>query len=98
MITYPLDLAHGKMASDMSKKVNIPIQKNEALKENLPKTKLYSSVRDCLKQSINQGSYIQSKKQKYLQLFKGFDVALLSQVPYNIILMGSFEMLTSFFE
>ena len=47
-VTYPFDLAHGRMAADMSKKANvIAMSKNASPVNNRP-PRLYSSVRDCL--------------------------------------------------
>jgi hypothetical protein len=44
--TYPLDLAHGRMAADMSKKPSLVVNKNSPIKHK--SHKLYVSVRDCL--------------------------------------------------
>jgi hypothetical protein len=47
-VTYPLDLAHGRMAADMSKKTSVvAISKNASPVRN-PNSRLYSSIRDCL--------------------------------------------------
>jgi len=49
-VTYPFDLAHGRMAADMSKKnATVSINKSAPM-QNKP-SKLYSSVRDCLNQT-----------------------------------------------
>lgn len=44
IVTYPLDLAHGRMAADMSKKPSIIMDKNQKSQ----KSRLYTSVRECL--------------------------------------------------
>lgn len=50
-ITYPLDLVHGRMAADMSKKPSLVVAKNASSASNLPKERLYSSVRNCFKKT-----------------------------------------------
>jgi hypothetical protein len=47
-LTYPLDLAHGRMAADMSKKANVIAMSKNASPVNTRPPRLYSSVRECL--------------------------------------------------
>jgi translation initiation factor 2B subunit (eIF-2B alpha/beta/delta family) len=84
LATYPLDLAHGRMAADMSKKPTIALDK--AIKKN--KTRLYTSVRECLTKTQNQSS------RKLTNIYKGLPTALFSQVPYTVVLMSTFELLS----
>lgn len=71
--TYPLDLAHGRMAADMSKKPSIVIDRES---QKAQKIKLYSSVRDCLTKT-QQDSGLGSKKQ-LSNVYKGLPSALIS--------------------
>ena len=87
-ITYPFDLAHGRMAADMSKKTSV-VQASKAAGINHRPSRLYSSVRDCLTKTQEQSGVLQSRK--FLNLFRGFQSALIAQVPYSIVLFGSFE-------
>lgn len=83
LATYPLDLAHGRMAADMSKKATIAVDK--ANKRN--KTRLYTSVRECLTKTQNETS------RKIANMYRGLPTALMSQVPYTVILMSTFELI-----
>lgn len=66
--TYPLDLAHGRMSADMTKKASSVIaSKNAPIQLN--KGRLYSSVRECLTKTQEQSGVLQSKK--YLNTYKG---------------------------
>ena len=47
-LTYPLDLVHGRMAADMSKKPSMYSNKANPTSQSIHKDRLYTSVRDCL--------------------------------------------------
>ena len=98
-IAYPLDLAHGRMAADMSRKPALikdarVIKKNKGgktmlLAEQGKVDRLYESVLDCL-QKAREGA---GKQGKWLVSgpYAGLPIALVAQVPYTVILMSSFE-------
>lgn len=87
-VTYPLDLAHGRMAADMSKKTSVvAVSKNTPI-QHRPQ-RLYSSVRECLNKTHEQAGVVTSRK--FLNLFRGFQSAIVTQVPYTVALMGAFE-------
>ncbi|TNV77496.1 hypothetical protein FGO68_gene2474 [Halteria grandinella] len=95
-ITYPLDLAHGRMAADMSKKtIVVAMSKNASPVNNRP-PRLYSSVRDCLTKTQEQSGVVQSRK--FMNMFRGIQSALIAQVPYTVVLMTSFELFNTFLD
>lgn len=79
-LTYPLDLCHTRMSSDMSKK---PSMYNMNAQTGAS-TKLYAGVIDCMRKS-------QKSTRDLRFLFSGYRAAIISQVPYSVILMSSFE-------
>lgn len=81
-VTYPLDLAQGRMAADMTKK-------STGVVTGAAKPRLYGSVRDCLKQTH------QSTSARFGNLYCGLPSALAAQVPYTVVLLGSFEAFSS---
>lgn len=76
------------MAADMSKKTSVVAVSKNTPSQNRP-ARLYVSVRDCLNRTHEQSGVVTSRK--FLNLFRGFQSALVAQVPYTIALMGSFE-------
>lgn len=88
-LTYPLDFAHGRMAADLSKKPSVYIEKTEMSINNKPR--LYTSVRDCLQQA--QAERGLGKMAKVGNVFRGYQSALLGQVPYTAVLLTTFELL-----
>lgn len=87
LITYPLDLAQGRMQGDMSKKPSLFVAEATSSKNSLfnkPQStvtrqdRVYPSVKECLKKS---------------EWGRGLRVALVCQVPYQAILLTSFSTL-----
>ncbi|CDW82930.1 guanylate-binding n-terminal domain containing protein [Stylonychia lemnae] len=89
-VTYPLDLVHGRMAADMSKKPTVFQDKNAPQQKS---HKLYASVRDCLTKTQMEVGVTQGSRVK--NIFRGYPSAIVSQVPYTMVLMGTFEGLKS---
>eukprot|EP00347_Sterkiella_histriomuscorum_P019218 403342489 len=90
-LTYPLDFAHGRMSADMSKKPSVYIERSDTVKQQ---SRLYSSVRDCLSKAQYEKGL--SKTSRITNIFRGYQSALVGQVPYTIILMSTFEALEKF--
>lgn len=58
------------MAADMSKKISAANSKASPIQGNLPKTKLYGSVRDCLQKTYEEAG-TQGSLKRYLNYFRG---------------------------
>ena len=94
-MTYPLDLAQGRMASDMSKKPSLYQQVNRTHTMNMDAfrskqmitrpDRLYSSVLDCITKS----------RQMNGSLLVGYPAAIAMQIPHSVILFTSFEFFNS---
>lgn len=93
LVSYPLDLAQGRMAADMSKKPTLTKdsratanskgnRKTLAMQHQTKADRLYESVLDCLQNS---------RQQSKVGPFVGLSVAMAAQVPHTVILMSSFE-------
>ena len=94
-MTYPLDLAQGRMAADMSKKPSLYQQVNRTNTTNMDAfrskqmmtrpERLYSSVLDCVSKS----------RQMHGGLLVGYPAAIAMQILHSVILFTSFEFFNS---
>ena len=94
-MTYPLDLAEGRMAADMSKKPSLYQQVNRTNTASMESfrskqmitrpDRLYDSVLDCVTKSRNMRG----------GLFVGYPTAIAMQLPHSVILFTSFEFFNS---
>ena len=94
LVSYPLDLAHGRMSADMSKKPALikdasaytsgkGNKKTLTMQQQTKSDRLYESVLDCLQDA--------RKRKGVHGPYAGLPIALIAQVPYTTILMSSFE-------
>ena len=65
-LTYPLDIVHGRMAADMSKKPPVIVDKSQLTQ----KSKLYTGVGDCFVRIQESGGLSSQKQIK--NLYRGY--------------------------
>lgn len=83
LISYPFDIAHCRMACDVSKKPTL-LQATKRDKSNgmyvqhqTRADRTFKSVRECLEKSEHS---------------RGLRIALLSQVPYTAVMLTTFSL------
>ena len=95
LLMYPLDLAHGRMAADMSKKpalskdhksqgVGKANRKTFLMQHQASSDRLYESVLDCLQNA--------RQRQGQMAVYAGLPVALAAQIPYTVTLLTTYEL------
>ena len=85
------------MSSDMTKKTSMYNQNYKSkgdfkpvstAKNSMASARLYNNLTDCIRKSQKT-----AKGRELKQLYRGYSAALISQVPYTVLMLSSFEYL-----